>query len=110
MNTESADPIAILCPTCDGLGYLHGDVPLTCTDALHRATLSNIVPCNNCSPCPDCGHDGCAPGVRWADDLLVDATSARELAEAERLIEELDAEVVEARKRIRDIEAKEADR
>jgi len=94
-STSDADILVELCGTCDGLGYLHGAVPITCTDIPHRTIVgrAGIEPCDDCTPCPDCGRDGCAPGVRWADDALVDVTSAQELADARRRIEELEAGV-----------------
>ena len=40
---------AVICETCDGEGWLHED-PI----------VDGAVPA-----CPDCGKDGCGPGVRW---------------------------------------------
>jgi len=39
----------VVCETCDGEGWLHED-PI----------VDGAVPA-----CPDCGNDGCGPGVRW---------------------------------------------
>ena len=39
----------VVCETCDGEGWLHED-PI----------VDGAVPA-----CPDCGKDGCGPGVRW---------------------------------------------
>ena len=59
------DVVAELCATCDGGGWLHDGVPLTCLEAPHPARAPGYVPCVKCSPCPDCGPvHRCGPGVR----------------------------------------------
>lgn len=79
MSEERGGVVVRLCATCDGCGYLHDDLPVGMTDVPHRAALPGIEPCEDCTRCPECGRDGCGPGVIWDDDALVDMTSAREL-------------------------------
>lgn len=62
---------AVLCDYCDGLGYLH-DVagfpwPVTTLAKPHQKNGPSIQPCFDCRPCPECGQNGCGPGVRWAE-------------------------------------------
>lgn len=62
---------AELCDYCDGVGFVHDDdgdhVAITMIDVPHRAKLPGIEKCHDCVLCPECGHDGCGPGVRWVE-------------------------------------------
>ena len=78
-----------VCDTCDGEGVeevgegVPGEVlvqdctechegrvlvPVTCLEVPHKARVAGGVErCDDpaCEECPDCGRDGCGPGVRW---------------------------------------------
>ena len=57
----SAEVLAALCRLCDGAGYLpDGGCPTT-------ANTPRKVGLPGVEPCPECGRDGCGPGVRWTD-------------------------------------------
>ena len=59
-------PDAVLCPACDGTGYLHDGVPLTDLGTTHWPIgdgRGGVRPCAECVPCERCGGRGAI--VRW---------------------------------------------
>ncbi len=62
---------AVLCDYCDGFGYVHedsfGHTAISMLRVPHKTKLPGIEPCFDCMPCPECGRDGCGPGVRWVE-------------------------------------------
>lgn len=62
---------AALCDYCDGCGFVHevdGEhAAITLLGVPHKAKLPGIEPCFDCEPCPECGRNGCGPGVRWVE-------------------------------------------
>ena len=67
----------VLCATCDGAGWVHRDdkskIVISLVEDLHECAEPEIIPCEKCIRCPDCGHGECGPGVRCIetrDDLV----------------------------------------